>query len=130
LSFLDFFTKKKKKLTVAEEGEEVVAQYIKTNLKYKILRRNYKTKIGEVDIIALDKKTKILHFVEVKVAADTDLDLVCRKVELTKIEKYKKIALTFVNSYCKYENYGINIDLAAVDKSTWRVAYFSNLTGN
>ena len=44
-------------------GEEYAALYLKKQ-GYKIVERNYKNKIGEIDIIAKHKKT--LVFVEVK----------------------------------------------------------------
>ena len=44
-------------------GEDLAARYLKKN-GYKVLERNYACPVGEIDIIAKDKKTII--FVEVK----------------------------------------------------------------
>ncbi len=44
-------------------GEDIACDYLK-RLKYKIVNRNFRTKRGEIDIIALDGKS--LVFVEVK----------------------------------------------------------------
>ena len=44
-------------------GENSATKFLK-NKKYKILAQNYKTKVGEVDIVALDGKTIV--FIEVK----------------------------------------------------------------
>jgi putative endonuclease len=52
-----------------KESESIVAKQLKKR-GYKILEQNYRTKLGEIDIIAKDKKT--LVFVEVK-ARRTDL---------------------------------------------------------
>lgn len=49
--------------TVGKEGEEIAHEYLKKH-GYKILRRNYRTKRGEIDIIA--KKKGCLVFVEVR----------------------------------------------------------------
>ena len=46
-----------------EKGESLAVRYLKKN-GYKILEQNYRTKLGEIDIIAREKKT--LVFVEVK----------------------------------------------------------------
>ena len=46
-----------------EQGESLAVWYLKKN-GYKILEQNYRTKLGEIDIIAREKKT--LVFVEVK----------------------------------------------------------------
>jgi putative endonuclease len=45
------------------ESEELAARHLKKN-GYKILERNYRTELGEIDIIAKQKKTIV--FVEVK----------------------------------------------------------------
>lgn len=45
------------------QGEVIATEFLKGK-KYKILERNYKTKIGEVDIIA--KFDDVIIFVEVK----------------------------------------------------------------
>ena len=44
-------------------GEKLAAGYLKKN-GYKILEKNYKTKLGEIDLIASDKRNVI--FIEVK----------------------------------------------------------------
>ena len=46
-----------------KSGEEIATQYL-IKEKYKILERNFKSKQGEIDIIALDKQEIV--FVEVK----------------------------------------------------------------
>ncbi|MEK6727460.1 MAG: YraN family protein [Candidatus Omnitrophota bacterium] len=50
-------------LILGKSGEEAAAGFLKEK-GYKILKKNYKTKLGEIDIVALDKDT--LCFVEVK----------------------------------------------------------------
>lgn len=50
-------------LILGKSGEEAAAGFLKEQ-GYKILKKNYKTKLGEIDIIALDKDT--LCFIEVK----------------------------------------------------------------
>jgi putative endonuclease len=54
---------------LSERGENVAAKHLR-NLGYKILERNYRTNVGEIDIIARDGKT--LVFVEVKTRAYDD----------------------------------------------------------
>ncbi|MGD8290700.1 MAG: YraN family protein [Desulfobacterales bacterium] len=46
-----------------EQGESLAVWYLKKN-GYKIIEQNYRTKLGEIDIIAKEKKT--LVFAEVK----------------------------------------------------------------
>ena len=52
-----------KRQQFGKESESTAVRHLKKN-GYKILEQNYRTKIGEIDIIAKDKQT--LVFVEVK----------------------------------------------------------------
>ncbi len=54
---------------LGERGENVAAKYL-TSLGYKILQRNFMTKVGEVDIVARDGK--VLVFVEVKTRTESN----------------------------------------------------------
>ncbi len=51
-------------------GETVAANYL-MSLGYKVVARNFRSKYGEVDIIALDGE--VYAFVEVKMRADTEV---------------------------------------------------------
>lgn len=55
--------------SLGERGENVAAKYL-TQLGYKILQRNYLTKVGEIDIVA--RQGKVLVFVEVKTRTDSE----------------------------------------------------------
>lgn len=50
-----------------KKGEEIAVNYIKRQ-RYKIIERNFRTRNGEIDIIAIDEsgKEKVLVCVEVK----------------------------------------------------------------
>ncbi len=48
---------------LGKNGEETIAKYLRKN-GYKILVRNYRCKVGEIDIIAFDRP--YLVFIEVK----------------------------------------------------------------
>ena len=51
------------KRAVGSEGEQIAVKFLKRN-GYKILQRNYRCRIGEIDIICFDHGTVV--FVEVK----------------------------------------------------------------
>lgn len=53
----------KQHLTLGKSGEELALALLEES-GYRILARNYKTKLGEIDIVAYDKDT--ICFVEVK----------------------------------------------------------------
>ena len=52
------------KQEIGKIGENIVCKYLEKN-NYKIICKNYRTKIGEIDIIAQDITKKIV-FIEVK----------------------------------------------------------------
>lgn len=108
--------------------EDKVVEYITKKKRFHILYRNYRTKVGEIDLIALDKKKKVVHFVEVKSANIQDMDLVASKVRITKLNKYKKSVDIFYYSEKKYRDFSASLDLALVDAATSRVSFFESIT--
>jgi len=70
LSFLrSFFKTETPRDALGDRGENVAARYLR-NRGYKIIIRNFRCDLGEIDIIARDGKT--LVFVEVKTRAYED----------------------------------------------------------
>lgn len=72
--------------SLGSKGEHRISEWL-TNKDYLILERNWRTRTGEIDIIALDKSDQspasgVLVFVEVKTLLKTelsDLDLIINK---------------------------------------------------
>lgn len=54
-----------KRHKIGKEGEEIAVNYLQRN-GYKIIKRNFYCKQGEIDIIAKDLKSKEIVFIEVK----------------------------------------------------------------
>ena len=87
-------------------GEIKAADFLK-NKGYKILKTNYKTHIGEIDVIALDNDTIV--FVEVKTRLNYDYGLACEAVDRKKQEKYYKVASEYLvrekltDSPCRFD---------------------------
>ncbi len=78
---------------------------------YKIIRWRYKTKLGEIDIIA--SKRKILYIIEVKYRKhNIRLDNLIRPNQIRRI----KHAYLLFNNLKKYQNYEVNFDLITVEK--------------
>ncbi|MBI2045936.1 MAG: YraN family protein [Parcubacteria group bacterium] len=54
-------------------GENIACRFLENKYNFKIIKRNYRKKWGEIDIIA--EKDNMLHFVEVKtVSCETGFD--------------------------------------------------------
>src|SRR5947199_6406806 len=62
----NLFKRETPKDALGDRGENVAARYLR-NLGYKIIVRNFRCNLGEIDIVARDGKT--LVFVEVKTRA-------------------------------------------------------------
>ena len=70
-------------------GENKAIKHLK-KLGYKILEKNFKTKLGEIDIIAEDKET--LVFIEVKTRSSLSFGAPSEAVNRKKQEKYFLVA--------------------------------------
>ena len=74
---------------------------------YSILETNYKTHLGEIDIIALDKDCIV--FIEVKTRTDEAFGAPSEAVTLKKQEKYYKVASEYLqrnkklDSICRFD---------------------------
>lgn len=74
-------------------GEIKAAEFLKKK-GYKILKTNYKTVFGEIDIIALDNKVTV--FIEVKTRSGDEYGLPCEAVNGKKQDKYFKAATFYL----------------------------------
>ncbi len=80
------------------EGENLAVRFLEKK-GYRIIRRNYKTYIGEIDIIALDGST--LVFVEVKTRGNDSFGKPFEAVNEKKRQKLKNLALLYLKKHGK-----------------------------
>jgi putative endonuclease len=85
-----------KRLEFGKKGEKAAESYLKKQ-GYRILKKNYRTRVGEIDLIAEHKN--VLVFIEVKSRSSTNLEHPFMAVTP---KKQKKIAQTA--SYFLAEN--------------------------
>ena len=78
-----------------ESGESIAARYLKKS-GYKILEKNYRTSLGEIDIIARDGKTIV--FVEVKSRRSVHFGSPKWAVTPQKQRKISMVALQYLKS--------------------------------
>lgn len=93
-----------------QRGEDLSAAFLKKN-GYKILCRNYRNKIGEIDIIA-EKKNCII-FVEVKARSSAMFGLPSEAVDDKKQAKIRRVAEVFMLDK-KYQNKEVCFDVIEV----------------
>lgn len=87
---------KAKNKSVGFQGEKIACDYLKKN-KYKILHTNYKTKLGEIDIICENKE--YIVFVEVKTRETDSIDSGASAVNRNKQTHIARVAYQYLKEY-------------------------------
>ncbi len=80
-------------ISLGRRAEIQAADFLKRN-GYKILKMNYRTPMGEIDIVASDAQG--LAFVEVKASASRRFGLPAERVSSLKQKQISKAALNFL----------------------------------
>ena len=78
---------------IGREGEALAVAYLKKK-GYRIIERNYSCRLGEIDIVAMDRKT--ICFVEVKTRSSDGYDRPEVSVHKDKQRKVSRVALWFL----------------------------------
>lgn len=86
------------KKLLGRSGEVRARKFLKKH-GYKILTLNYKTYIGEIDIVAQEKSSGAVVFVEVKTRLGENFGRPSEAVGYKKREKYFKIAEEYLVEY-------------------------------
>ena len=81
------------KKLLGRAGEKLAVDFLKKK-GFKILKTNYKTVVGEIDIIAQDKE--YIVFIEVKTRSSDNYGLPREAVDRKKQEKYYKTATFYL----------------------------------
>jgi len=94
---------------LGKKGEDIAAAYLKGK-GYKILHRNYRTPLGEADMIISDND--ILAFVEVKARTGNSFGEPFEAVDFRKQEKIRKIALYYLKQH--RVEYQVRFDVVSI----------------
>ncbi len=104
---------KKSSYSFGKEGEEAAATFLKKK-GYKILEMNFRTKTGEIDIVAEHKRT--VAFIEVKTRSNLSYGLPELAVNDVKQRKLFRVAELFLAKYkiterpCRFDIVAISGD--------------------
>ena len=79
-------------ISLGIKGENLAVKLLKKN-KYKILDRNYRCPLGEIDIVAM--KNNVLHIVEVKTRQSAKFGLPREAVDENKQRKLQILSLHY-----------------------------------
>jgi putative endonuclease len=83
----------KKRIWLGKSGEDAAAKILQEN-GMRIIARNYRTKMGEIDIIARDKD--VICFVEVKARSSSAFGLPAESITAAKRKRLQKLALYYL----------------------------------
>ena len=112
-------------------GEALACAYLR-RLGYNILSRNYKTKIGEIDIVAKEKNE--LVFVEVKSRSTRTFGWPEEGVTRQKRRRMKLSAGLFRSSHTEYQQCAYRFDIMALELDEGaqkaRVVHYKNIEMN
>lgn len=101
------------KIQTGKEGEKIAAAFLKKN-GYRIIEKNYRCVLGEIDIIAREKGA--LVFVEVKTRKSAELGYPEQAVGINKQKKMSQLALWYLQK--KNADTGARFDVVAITIST------------
>ena len=103
---INLFNKKR----IIGVNAEKTAQSFLINNGYLILETNFRTKYGEIDIIAYEKNIDCIIFVEVKYRTRKDFGLPQESVTKSKQKKIIKAAFIYLKKVNKkYNNYRFDV---------------------
>jgi putative endonuclease len=100
------------KKSLGRRGEDAATRFLK-RLRYRILARGLDSRLGELDIIAVEDRTIV--FVEVKTRTSTDAGQPADAIDATKQRRMTQSALAYLKSH-DLLNHSARFDVVAV---TW-----------
>ena len=101
-------------------GEEKAAFYL-ISKGFSIIERNWRTKGGEIDIIAY--KNDILVFVEVKTLPNGTMDMIQRELNYQKRQRIIKTSKRFLLNHRQYSNSYVRYDVIVIDMPGFERVY-------
>lgn len=113
------------KNSLGRQGEQFVVQYIE-QLGWKVISKNYHSRFGEIDIIAMDGREIV--FIEVKARSNREYGEPQESVDRRKLNKMIKTAQLYLLSK-QQENESYRFDLFTLKKSQngLQIEHFKNI---
>jgi putative endonuclease len=99
---------------IGREKEEKACVFLTDNEGYRIVRRNYRCKYGEIDIIAMDGNA--LAFVEVRYRREGGLVSALESLDRRKAGRLRLAVRSYISSYAKetFPDRPIRVDLCVI----------------
>lgn len=100
------------KIKLGKLGESYAENFL-VSQNYQIIKKNFHSRYGEIDIIALDEEEVV--FIEVKARSSIKFGSPEEAVDYRKRSKIIKTALCFINTNPKKYSSNLRIDVIAVE---------------
>ena len=94
------------------KGEDKASQFL-IEKGYSVLDRNWRTKTGEIDIIAV--KDDLIVFVEVKTLPNGTPELLQTELNQRKLQRIVKTSKRFLLNHRQYSNSYVRYDVIVID---------------
>ena len=105
---------------IGNNGENKAADYLETQ-GYSIIERNWRTKTGEIDIIAHKDETVV--FVEVKSLPNGTMELLQTELNRGKLQRIVKTSKRFLLKHRQYSNSYVRYDVIVIDMPGYPEVY-------
>ena len=96
---------------IGKQGEDQASAFLKKN-RFKIIERNYRTRFGEIDVIARDGPTIV--FVEVKLRNTAEFGSPLAAVDRRKQEKLRRMAASYLQKKGLYDRIPARFDVLGI----------------
>ena len=112
---------------IGQIGEDIASRYL-IKKGYSIISKNYRTKLGEIDIISQYKNKYV--FVEVKTKILDEKGKPYEHVTASKLAKFKRVVTQYIRE--NKINSSIHLDVVSIelnpDLSLKNILHFENIT--
>ena len=102
------------KRKIGNQAEGVALEYLSTH-GLELIEQNYLTKMGEIDIIMLDKSEQTLVFVEVRYRQNTSFGSATDTVDQNKQVKLIRTAQYYLQQHSEYQEFICRFDVVGVE---------------
>lgn len=99
---------------VGNLGENMAADILEQQ-GYEVIARNYTCKLGEIDIIAMDIRDKVLSFIEVKTRTSNKYGYPAQAISHDKIRHIKNVANYFLREHRDFSSYNARFDVVEIE---------------
>ncbi len=102
---------KRKDKSFFRHAEDRACDWLKKR-RFKIIKRNFKSYCGEIDIIA--EKNNIIYFIEVKARRNFNFGAPYEAVNSKKLKKISKTSCVFLKIFPEYKDYDLKFYVLSI----------------